>query len=244
MNYNELFKELGDIYSLSYDEVENIFYEILKQHFESENILLEKDGLYIDGIKYEYFDKNEINKFRHVLDEELNKYSIEKYKVLFKSYLNRRVVKGVLFKEGKKKYFFKLVVDNQVKNNLILLVSKENVRFKNFDEVKGRVFDLYVSKKPKIFKINKPIYFNKIFTNAKLITYKSVYKILENTVVKAFNTIYSIEDFKVKYISPIKKEYGFINLYIRKDISANLLDYLDNVFGYFGYKVSVKKKGR
>ena len=241
----ELFQEIGEIYGLSADEVEEVFYSLIQDHLEEENIILDEDGLYVNGILYEYFDLREIRKFRHALDERVNKYAIEKWKNILNTYLkNILSIEGVLKKEGKKNYYFQpLIKDNEKINKILIIqVPKTNVKL-DFSIEKGNTFKLYIAKDTKVFrKHNHPYYFNKFFLPAKIITRQSVKEIIDEKIISAFKNIYSIDDFKIKYISPIKKNYGIINLIIKKQISANLLDYLDNTFKKYGYIVNAKEK--
>jgi len=241
----ELFKEIGEIYGLSADEVEEVFYSLIQEHLGEENIILDEDGLYVNGILYEYFDLKEIRKFRQALDEKVNKYAIEKWKYILNAYLkNFSFIEGVLEKEGKKNYYFQpLSKDNEKINKILKIqVPKTNVKL-NFSIEKGNSFKLYIAKDAKVFrKHNHPHYFNKFFLPAKIITRQSVKEIIDEKIISAFKNIYSINDFKIKYISLIKKNYGIINLIIKKQISANLLDYLDNTFKKYGYIVNAKEK--
>jgi hypothetical protein len=242
----KFFKEIGDVYGINADEVEEVFYEILANHFDEKNILLGEDGLYVNGILYEYFDVSEIKKFTNVLQEEIQKYSILKWKIFFETYLKaNRIINGVLEKEGKKNYYFIPSVNDEHKDILQKLlriqIPKTNVKL-NFAKEKGNIFKIYLPKQPEIFRKHKPIYHNKFFSPGKIITRQSVKEIIKDNIITAFSNIYSIEDFKVKYISPIKGKYGIINLVVKKQISANLLNYLNNLFDRYGYIVNAKEK--
>ncbi|WP_456470015.1 hypothetical protein [Caminibacter sp.] len=240
----KIFKEIGSVYNITPDEVEEIFYEIMCKHLNEDNILLDDDGLYVNGILYEYFDISEIRKFRTALEDEIQRYSIKKWENYLNMYLrNKKIITGTLQKEGKKFYYFSPIDDDNKKlqNILLIQVPKTNVRL-NFSVEKGNVFSLYLSDKPKIFRKEKPIYFNKFFTVAKIITRSSVKAIINEKIISVFKSIYTADDFKIKYISPIKSRYGIINLIIKKPISANLLNYLNKSFEKYGYIVNAKER--
>jgi len=238
----QFFKEIGNIYKISADEVEDIFYELLEEHLEENNILIDDNKLYVKGVNYEHFNPAEIRKFRTELQNRVEKYAILQWKQYFRVYLNNFThINGILEKEGRKYYYFIPIIEEEPNKILKIQVPKTNVRL-NFEKEKGNVFALYFSKQVKIFRKNKPFYFNKLFTAANIITRQSVRDIIDKEIVSAFKKVYSIDDFKIKYISPINPKYGIINLIIKKEISANLLQYLENTFKRYGYIVSIKKK--
>lgn len=238
----ELFEEFKEIYNLDKTEVEDIFCNIISNYFDGANVILEDNEVIIDSIVYEYFKPNEISIFRNKLDEELNIYSLEKWKNYFFLYFNNnKSITGKLIKEGKKNYYFNPVIEEKINPILRIQVSKSNIRL-NFLQEQGNLFNLYFGNKIKIFKKAKPVYFNKFFTPAKIITKQSVKEIIEKEIISVFSRVYDINDFKIRYISPVKQKYGIINLTIKKQISSNLLNYLNNSFQKYGYIVNIKQK--
>jgi hypothetical protein len=238
----ELFKEIARLYGINTDEVEDIFYEILKNHFGSDNIILDDEGIYVDGHLYEYFNPKEIRKFKSALEDKVQSYSVNKLRNYFEAVLRgKRKIKAVLEKEGKKHYYFKPFIENEYNEYLKIQVPKTNVRF-DFPLEKGNEFIIYLPEDVRVFRKDKPVYFNKYFVPGKVITKEAVKDIIKEKMVDAFSAIYTVDDFKVKYISPIRKRYGIINIVIKKKITANLLNFLDNVFKRYGYIVSIKEK--
>jgi hypothetical protein len=238
----ELFRDIGKIYGVDADEVEDIFYSILEKYFETDNIILDGDKLYVNGYLYEYFDLKEIKRFRGVLEDNVQKYSIEKLKNYFEMVLRQKTkIKAILEKEGKRYYYFKPFLDGAYNDYLKIQVPKTNVKF-DFAAEKDNEFIIYLPKKIKVFRKNKSIYFNKYFIPGKVITKETVKNLIKDKIVTAFSVFYTVDDFKVRYISPVKQKYGIINITIKKQISANLLTFLDNVFKRYGYIVNLKEK--
>lgn len=244
-NYEEVkefFDDIGKIYGVSRDDVEEAFYLLMQEYLETENVILDEKGLFVGGKLYEYFSSKEIKRFREPLEEKILLISLEKWKNYFTAVLmqNKKLI-GILESQGKNNYFFYPVIEGEINKYLIIQVPKTNVKF-DFEKEKGNQFVLYFPNKVRVFKKNKVKYFNKFFASGKIMTKKAAKEIINKKIVTPFRTMYSIEDFKIKYISPIKGKYGIINLVINKKISGNLLNHLDTAFKRYGYIVSSKEK--